>query len=112
MLMRKPLDNRVSALFSARLVPSKFACAFIDAMLETTEKEAIEYSSLNTNPHPCGPRAARWPLFLLGRESEGARGSLIGPLVQPLTRSPVALGPYRREVRLRVRGVGEPTGNV
>jgi hypothetical protein len=66
--MRKPLDKRVSALFNPRLVVSKFACAFIDATLETTEKEAIELFLLEYEP--ASMRAAKRPCvppFLLRR---------------------------------------------
>jgi len=41
LLMRRPLDNRFNACCRPMLVVARFACAFADAMLLTTENEAI-----------------------------------------------------------------------
>jgi hypothetical protein len=42
-LMRKPLDNRLRALFRPMFVACRFDCALADAMFVTTEKDAIGF---------------------------------------------------------------------
>jgi hypothetical protein len=48
------------------LVVSKFACAFIDAMLETTEKEAIELFLLEYEPASMRAASGHGPPFCWG----------------------------------------------